>query len=365
MQQRGLTSFRALAFLAVFFFHSDISIDAGYLGIQAFFVLSGFLLTPILLDMKKNLNTREFFVNFYGRRALRIFPPYYLYLLVVLPLALGIISLKENGGIDEFAKFINQLPWALTYTYDFFQASILFKHTYFLAHFWSLAIEEQFYLVWPLILYLTKEKHLKHLLLMAVFMGPVLRFTTAIIATHSGILSDQIDLVVYVLPFSHIDAFAIGGYFALYRDAKSNVSTWLLVALTVLLGYSTEYASLGHINNITSFGYPHFMKDKFIWGYSVLNFIFAYILVQVKNKKFLPRLFEDPVLHYLGKISYGLYIYHYSLIWIMNRTMPDLPPVAILFLSLFASILISSIGYELFDKRFINLKDKFFPKETH
>ncbi|MFT5830847.1 MAG: peptidoglycan/LPS O-acetylase OafA/YrhL, partial [Bacteroidia bacterium] len=68
----GLTSFRAFAFLAVYLYHAHV-LSVGYLGVQAFFVLSGFLLTPILIDMKQSMSTRHYFTKFYGRRALRIF----------------------------------------------------------------------------------------------------------------------------------------------------------------------------------------------------------------------------------------------------------------------------------------------------
>ena len=95
---KGLTSFRALAFFAIFLFHINyfgtghLGIQAGYLGVQAFFVLSGFLLTPILVDMKSNLNKKDFFIHFYGRRALRIFPLYYLYLVIVASVSFWVWS---------------------------------------------------------------------------------------------------------------------------------------------------------------------------------------------------------------------------------------------------------------------------------
>ena len=132
-RSKGLTSFRALAFFAIFFTHANgitfghIGIAGGYVGIQAFFVLSGFLLTPILIEMRANLNNRDFFVHFYGRRALRIFPLYYSYLLVVAIVSYWVLSVYGQSILQvQLDRFIRQLPWTMTYTYDFYHASIYF-----------------------------------------------------------------------------------------------------------------------------------------------------------------------------------------------------------------------------------------------
>ena len=92
---KGLTTFRFFAFLAVFLVHVGV-FDAGYLGVQAFFVLSGFLLSPILVGMKSALSTQDYFVHFYGRRALRIFPIYYAYLFLIA--GGGYLSSLVNRG---------------------------------------------------------------------------------------------------------------------------------------------------------------------------------------------------------------------------------------------------------------------------
>ena len=80
---KSLDSFRFFAFFAVYLFHTNI-LGCGYLGVQAFFVLSGFLITPILLEMRQELNFKSYLIVFYSRRALRIFPLYYGYLVISL-----------------------------------------------------------------------------------------------------------------------------------------------------------------------------------------------------------------------------------------------------------------------------------------
>jgi peptidoglycan/LPS O-acetylase OafA/YrhL len=367
MKNKGLTSFRALAFLAVFLFHSNMNLfDIGYIGVQAFFVLSGFLLTPILMNMKRDLDARGFFKNFYGRRVLRIFPLYYLYLGVVALFSLLVIGSGHFGETEKISRFMEQLPWAATYTFDFFNATVLFEHTPLLAHFWSLAVEEQFYLIWPFLIFFTKPKHLKTVHLAIIFIGPLLRFITgAIAAGYPAIFNERIDLVVYVLPFSHLDAFAMGGYFALYQDAsnKSRASTWWLMLSAILLGFLTTYISTREFQ-LSSLGYPDFMRGKYVWGYSVLNFVFAYMLLQIGSRKFLPFLFENRILYYLGEVSYGLYVYHYGCIWLVKYFISGEHYNVRYILSFVLTILVSIISYELFEKRFMGLKDKFFPKEA-
>src|SRR5688572_18344409 len=89
----GLDGLRAIAFLLVFAFQTDY-LQFGWVGVSLFFVLSGFLITGILLDMKKTLATKEYFFKFYGRRFLRIFPLYYFYLILMTALALWLISIS-------------------------------------------------------------------------------------------------------------------------------------------------------------------------------------------------------------------------------------------------------------------------------
>ena len=368
---RGLTSFRAMAFLAVFFFHFEEKLfPIGYLGVQAFFVLSGFLLTPILVKMKEDLPAQKFFVSFYGRRILRIFPLYYLYLVAVLLLSLLIVSVNKHPGSPEVDRFLEQVPWAFTYAYNFFCATVFYQHTPLLSHFWSLAVEEQFYLIWPVLILLVKPKHLKVFLAATIFLSPVFRFLSALITTGSPLAPwmQSVDLVLYMLPFSHFDAFAIGGFFALYQGSgskKLNFRIFILAYCTILLGYFTQYVTTGYVS-LPTLGYAPFLRhDQYVWGYSLINLVFASTLIQIKGGYFFSKVFDNPFLHYLGKISYGLYVFHYPLILLIKTTIPDLPFGIKMLTALLATIIISALSYELFERRFIEMKDKFFNKTAH
>ena len=313
--------------------------------------------------MKRDLDARSFFINFYGRRALRIFPLYYLYLLIVAAICFVIVNMDGYGRIDRIDRFLNQLPWALTYTYNFFVASVFYKNTHLVSHFWSLAVEEQFYLLWPLLIFFVKHQHIKKFLLATIILSPLFRLSLATVAENNlfPLMNYQDDLVVYMMPFSHFDAFAMGGFFALYQGSRYGFLTWILILVVAMLGYTTQVMQHGFVD-LLSLGYPPFMKDNVVWGYSAVNVLFAFVLVQVRSQRFLPFVFENSVLHYLGVISYGLYVYHFPILWVMSFVDTGLPAAANIIASLLLTILISAISYEFYEKRFIGMKDRFFAK---
>ena len=157
----GLDGLRALAIFTVLGSHTK-NYDFGWMGVQFFFVLSGFLITGILLRMKENLPAQQYFKSFYGRRFLRIFPLYYFYLFL-----LGLAAWQTDMIPFKFiqreieANVQPQLPYAFLYVYNFLHATEAYHHTPFLSHLWSLSVEEQFYIIWPLILFLTPKEKMK------------------------------------------------------------------------------------------------------------------------------------------------------------------------------------------------------------
>lgn len=153
---RGLDGIRFIAFLLIFLCHAGY-LKFGWMGVQLFFVLSGFLITRILTDMR-GYSWKEYFYKFYGRRFLRIFPLYYFYLTVVFFFALFVTVVLKNTHVEKLNLFFKQIPYAASYTYDFFHASSSYEHTQLLSHFWSLSIEEQFYLIWPFLIFSINPK---------------------------------------------------------------------------------------------------------------------------------------------------------------------------------------------------------------
>lgn len=361
-QNQSYNGFRAMAFLMVFLFHCQLAPFAsfGYLGVQAFFVLSGFLITPILLKTKENRSFGQYYANFIGRRALRIFPLFYFYL-GLLCLMIAVLGLRQN---PYFAEALRQVPYAASYVYNFFRVSTSYVNNEYLAHFWSLTVEEQFYLLWPFIIFATQRRHIGKLLSALIIAGPAIRYLTAYVVRRQlipGVLDDG-DVAVYVLPFSYIDAFATGALFSMTRwKALANRYVLGFLVLSVLLGCAANRLSIGHWE-FGSLGYLPFMSNasKYVWGYTLLNICFGLVLNNMSSHAFFPRLFEHRLLAYLGRISYGLYVYHFGVLHSVKQ-LTNLPWYLTDALALALTVAISALSFHLFEQRLISLKDKLFP----
>ncbi len=367
MRIKGLDGLRGVAFLMVFFFHIHWN-QWGWPGVQLFFVLSGFLITGILLDMKESLPAKPYFIKFYGRRILRIFPLYYFYLLAMWVLTAWAIS--SGFQHEPMQVFQKEMPFALTYVYDFYFALDRYVPSYFLTHFWTLAVEEQFYLVWPLFILLTPRKHLQKAFWGVIVLAPLLRLLT--LALHGmdafSFLRDNVALVVYSLPFTHLDAFALGALLTVARVPKAKAVFLVSLILLPLLGLATDYLATGQWKDtsLASFGFPITMPygNKFIWGYTLVNGLCAVLLYGVMQHGWAVRLLEWRPLRHLGKISYGMYVYHLAIIWLMatvfDLTITDPFPPIFAFVTFGLVWIVSALSFHLMEKPLMDLKDRFF-----
>jgi peptidoglycan/LPS O-acetylase OafA/YrhL len=220
------------------------------------------------------------------------------------------------------------------------------------------------------LLFLVPEKSLKKLFISFIVLGPIFRLVFFFIY-QSGVfrfLADTPSLAVYPLPFSHIDAFAFGAYISRYPIPKAKVQFFLLAVLLPVIGFASQYVATGSIGTISALGYPLLLPDayKFIWAYSLLNYFFAVIIYGVAEEKWLIRFLEWRPLRYLGKISYGLYVYHFPIVWFAGRiadlgiTSPLLKPLAAL-VALLGTVLIASLSFRFMERPITNLKDRWFP----
>ena len=363
----GLDGLRAIAFLLVFALHTDY-LQIGWVGVQLFFVLSGYLITNILLGMKKSLPAGQYFIKFYGRRFLRIFPLYYFFLILMTLLAGWFISI---GFRPNYMRVVlDQVSYAFFYVYDFISALEWFQESRFLAHLWSLSVEEQFYIFWPLLILLVPEKSLKKLFVFFIVLGPIFRILVFLFYHLDGFsfLRDPVSLAVYPLPFSHIDAFAFGAYITRFSIPKPKVQLGALLFALPMIGYASQYAAMGEVGIWSALGFPVTLPNayQYLWAYSLLNYFFAVVIYCVIRERLFVNFLELKPLQYLGKISYGLYVYHFPIVWFAARVrglgIDETLAKPLTALMTFASTLaIATLSYFLLEKPIIDLKDHFFP----
>lgn len=189
----------------VVLFHQEF-LGLGWIGVQIFLVLSGFLITRILVQTR-GLQLKEYLVEFYGRRSLRIFPLYFG--------VLGLFALAVTFGMQ--AQGVRDgLPYALSYTYNFWHASSSFVHSKLISHFWSPCVEERFYVVWPFFIFFCPARLRGPALFCIVALGPLVRTAIYGLLKSAGPAAfEGTEVAVYVLTPSHVDAFALGAYFSL------------------------------------------------------------------------------------------------------------------------------------------------------
>lgn len=350
----ALDGLRGIAILLVITFHyfGFFKIfSLGWIGVDLFFVLSGYLITSRLIATFKEKN---YFSKFYRNRALRILPLYY----GVLFSFYIIINFFVQPANKEAFAFYNQNAGSFVLFLE--NWSFIFSQQEYpihLLHFWTLAVEEQFYLLWPLIIYFFYDKkYFARLLLIMIVIAICFRcFLFSI--------SEGNSLLYFFNTFCRMDSFIIGGALFFFHRSNNNISFKIILPLV----------SIALVIGIFIYG-PE--SGNFFFGtigYTLLAIFFAGLIQLATKNKF--RLFnnilETKWLIFVGKISYGLYVYH----WIVQQFLQNkftqilevhfsIPNEAALGLSislcLLISFLISILSFVYFEMYF--LKRKYYAK---
>jgi len=326
---------------------------AGWIGVDMFFVLSGFLITGILYDSR---NARGYFRSFYVRRALRIFPLYY-FVLFVLFVSLSFLStsLPEN-----YAMLRKEQVWFWVYLINWYFA---FQGGFTLpaGHFWSLAVEEQFYLVWPFVVLWCRHQTL------IVFCA--ILFCVSLVARISLLAIGIPPTAVYTITFTHMDGLVLGALLAVGLRSVSLekfpfrlARTVSLISLGLLL---TLFVWLGHF----SFNHPIVAAV----GYSLLALLFGQLLLvsifSSANSR-TQKLLTHPILRSFGKYSYCIYLIHplIAVALLHYGFRPDrflMGGSAVCSMAVFVLLAISLcwlggfFSWHLYEKHFLRLKDRF------
>lgn len=351
----ALDGMRGLAILLVVCLHNFGFMNYfffGWLGVDLFFVLSGFLITEILL---KTVGQPHFLRNFYMRRVLRIFPLYYVTLIVsffILPyLVPSYISMKY---------YTENQVWHWTYLQNWLY---IFKEpagTPMLLHTWSLAVEEQFYLAWPLaVLLVRKPKILLWIVMAVLLIVCVVRFI---------IWESNITYLAYasLYTFTRIDGLCIGAMLAILMQISPGFLkkyTTVIVLLMAAINFGFYF-----LNGQRSFTLPYL---AFV-GYTTFAVLFGILVYEgIRGEsKIIHFLFANRIMKFFGKISYGLYVYHWPVYvlgfsvfqkWLLNSfgiTGNSSIVITSIIVTVIA-IIMSVISYYSFERYFMRLKRKY------
>ncbi len=354
----NLNAIRFIAALFVFIDHNQAVKDAfniphhpfpaqiiiGKLGVVLFFVLSGLLITCLLL--REEEATRRIAIrNFYTRRVLRIWPLYF----IIVAFALFAAPHTAFFTLDHFDSALNSnnLP-ALLLLFLFFLPNAVLSHfgaVPYASQTWSVGTEEQFYLLWPWLMRLVRQKGL-------LFPGVFIVYN--LVKLLLILLQYKADWVHELLGFWYyfnIDCMALGAWAAYLVVRKQEKvlkllfhpyvqwATYLLLAVLIITG--------------VEFPYMHFEVYALLFAIALINLAFnPGSVLSLENK----------VLNYLGKISYGLYMYHFIALVITVRILRALGMVngiAVFILGLFITIVMAAFSYRFIERYFLRLKSRF------
>lgn len=315
--------------------YASLKMQLGYIGVDIFFVLSGFLITRILLREKNN-NTFSF-KQFYLKRALRIFPIYYLSIFLVAILI-----------TPQF------LPALATYTSNYLFSFEAAAHP--MRHTWSLAVEEHFYLLFPLLVFSIKIKYLKPLLQIGIPFLLILSlfFTYSFFEAN---IAKELTLRATHIRFLTL---GIGCYFACI---ETKISTISLKKYWLLLGVLCLVYPIGVFAHYMPF-YPYVPLEIikfFAYGISAA-LVFILVLNLENSKSKIKQLFTNRKIAFTGLISYGLYLYHYPILYAFNMTNDQIQGNSVslskAFGVLFFIFLVTILSYFLVEKPLLKIKNR-------
>jgi peptidoglycan/LPS O-acetylase OafA/YrhL len=256
-------------------------LDRGWMGVDLFFVLSGFLISGILLDTRESPN---YFKNFYARRVLRIWPLYYCllaFMFVVLP------HLSASQGVAIFAK---SSPW---WAYPFFLQNFLLPLSTDasgpLGVTWSLAIEEQFYLVWPILVRFLSRRQVAILAIVEIAASPVLRYVLAAHHIH-----------IYANFFCRLDGLMLGAFLAALVRSKDFVRERYIGVALVVLAIAAPLAVIMDLRR----------AEWIVFTFTSLTAGASVYLAMFWKQQWLQRPLSNRFLLFTGTISYGLFLLH-------------------------------------------------------
>ncbi len=354
-----LAGLRGLAILAVMLYHFTggykgnipllhawaLIAGAGWMGVDLFFVLSGFLITGILYD---TIHAEHRVRNFYARRSLRIFPLFYAVLF-------GLFFLSRPLQLHwrpEHLVYFTYLSNVVLVFLPHFQPP---SHWVNLGHLWSLAVEEQFYLIWPFVVWTVRRRGLLlKIIFTALLAGPIVRGLLLLKGMDPSTMTELLWTRGDSLLFGAAASLLVRGTAEYLATAKAIlIGSILLIAVCI-------YAAGGPI--ATSYWFSTI-------GYSALAaFSASIIYFAQQGARWTSLLFNRPLLQFFGRYSYGLYLFH-GLYFVYLRNLTGalesrlhsgvVAQLLIVLVGFALSILLAMLSYHYFEAPILKLKSRF------
>ena len=370
----ALDGLRALAFFMVFGQHY-LALAWGWTGVNIFFVLSGFLITGILFDSRDDPHRAR---NFYLRRTLRIFPLYY-GLFAVLALLTPLVHWRWDRDwlawplyLGNFLRFVSPaatIPHtALEYAADGHLTSQAFPRSeLYLGHLWSLCVEEQFYLLWPWVVFAVRDRRrLLWICASAVLIGPLLRLW---LQAHAPGWMVSNELLYRFTP-AQLDALLLGGLVALLwrGPQRARLLRWAPIAAAAgSILFASYLVFVVHGVAMYPPSYPHW---SFTGGLLFADLYAAALIVcALRPGSWTYRVFHVRPLRWVGRLTYGAYVFHDLLHdgfdhLVVHSGVPILAadgPLrrdATAFLAFVSTLLLAWLSFRFFEGPFLELKNR-------
>jgi peptidoglycan/LPS O-acetylase OafA/YrhL len=331
----------------------NVAAKSAWVGVDLFFVLSGFLITGILFETK---DRTHYFRAFYARRALRIVPAYYVFLLLYFLAAPAVLPEREAPRLDWTG-----LGWAASFLSNYptgYEGWGVLPHP--VRHVWSLAIEEQFYLVWPLLVLWLPRRRLMAACVAAVVLAWLFR---AWLATAS------LPIAGYVWTPARLGPLALGALVALALRDPTDLRTAVRWARPVALATFLLVVAIVLWRRDLAYSDPVVQ----LIAYDAVGAMFAALIVIAVStpSAVTGRLLSSPILMFLGRYSYATYLYHQPVLLSLagvGITAAIVPPIggerwpgalAFVIVGAGVSVALAYASWHLVEKHALKLKDRF------
>lgn len=333
----SLDGMRAIAVLLVMYFHAGTNFSGGRAGVDVFFVLSGFLITALLLE-EHDKNNRISLRSFYMRRVLRLYPA----LVATIGVAVVLAAAKMpvfGGSADALKSTVKATPAVLLYFINFTRA-FNWAGGGFLGHAWSLAIEEQFYLVWPFVVILLLRKRSEAVVGWVAFGCAVGSAASRTILDLAGVRSE----LLYNATFSHVDGIFAGCAMAVLWRRRSDLVARFCNTTTSVIAAIVAAVVIYDGRRMSEY------------GFAVVVLATTLILGDLATHRTTTQtsLLSHPSLVAIGRRSYGLYLYHWP-IFLFIGIDTRLHVFALGFIGAFAAAWLS---YGLLETPFLRMKHR-------